>query len=266
MKLIDLTCPGCGAVIKVNSELSRGLCNFCGKEFIVDDEIQKIEVANGKKLGYEQEQGRQEAVEEKREELLKKISASMDSIKQLNRAREVYLSEKQRCTKQIVTIDKSVKIAGAITGTITGACAAGIILFCGSIMNNDTRLLSLFFFLLFFGIGYLLTWYNSSVHGIGRTITVKEEPSQECIRLEQQYKNKEKEVADKIEFIPVDYRTTDAVENFYKYILNRRADDLRQAMNLYEEELHRRRLESTQQAILKENETQTKIQRSSQYK
>ncbi len=52
MKLVDLNCPGCGAAIKVNQELSRGVCNFCGREFLIDDEVQKMEIVNGRQLGF----------------------------------------------------------------------------------------------------------------------------------------------------------------------------------------------------------------------
>ncbi len=52
MKLVDLNCPGCGAAIIVNQELSRGVCNFCRREFLIDDEVQKMEVVNGRQLGF----------------------------------------------------------------------------------------------------------------------------------------------------------------------------------------------------------------------
>ena len=70
MKLVALNCPGCGATIKVNQELSRGVCNFCGREFLIDDEVQKMEIVNGRQLGFQQEQGRLDAVEKNRETLL----------------------------------------------------------------------------------------------------------------------------------------------------------------------------------------------------
>ena len=39
MKLLSLTCPNCGANIEVNSELTMCTCNFCGKQFLVDDAV-----------------------------------------------------------------------------------------------------------------------------------------------------------------------------------------------------------------------------------
>lgn len=37
MKLIKLKCEGCGAILKVNEELKKVTCNYCGTEFFVDD-------------------------------------------------------------------------------------------------------------------------------------------------------------------------------------------------------------------------------------
>lgn len=37
MKLVKLKCEGCGAILKVNEELKKATCNYCGTEFLVDD-------------------------------------------------------------------------------------------------------------------------------------------------------------------------------------------------------------------------------------
>lgn len=63
MKLIDLTCPKCGATMQVNTELSNGMCNHCGYSFIVDEEVKRVEIEhkNSEQAGYEFEQGRMRA-------------------------------------------------------------------------------------------------------------------------------------------------------------------------------------------------------------
>lgn len=53
MRLVDLNCPGCGAVIRVNTELPQGICNYCGRQFLIDDEIKKYRITNGMQLGYQ---------------------------------------------------------------------------------------------------------------------------------------------------------------------------------------------------------------------
>ena len=39
MKLVKLKCEGCGAILKVNEELKKVTCNYCGTEFLVDDKV-----------------------------------------------------------------------------------------------------------------------------------------------------------------------------------------------------------------------------------
>lgn len=40
MKLIDLTCSKCGATLQVNPELSKCICQYCGNEMLIDNEVQ----------------------------------------------------------------------------------------------------------------------------------------------------------------------------------------------------------------------------------
>ena len=66
MKLIDISCPGCGAVMQVSESTQSVVCDFCGKSFLIDDEVKKIEhtVKNAEQAGYEFERGRIKAVKE----------------------------------------------------------------------------------------------------------------------------------------------------------------------------------------------------------
>lgn len=65
MKLIDLRCSSCGAIMQVNPDLKKVICNYCGNELLIDDESKKIEIANSYEYGYEVEKGRIKAQEEK---------------------------------------------------------------------------------------------------------------------------------------------------------------------------------------------------------
>ena len=55
MKLIDLRCSSCGAMMQVNPDLKKVVCNYCGSELLIDDESKKIEIANSYEYGYEAE-------------------------------------------------------------------------------------------------------------------------------------------------------------------------------------------------------------------
>ncbi len=43
MKLVEIRCPNCGGDIKANPEKEKLVCGYCHTEFLVDDEVKKIE-------------------------------------------------------------------------------------------------------------------------------------------------------------------------------------------------------------------------------
>ena len=254
MKLIDLTCPGCGAVIKVNSELSRGLCNFCGKEFIIDDEVQRMEIVNGKELGFQQ-QGRLEAVEKNREALLTDLQEALQVQKdydELSRA----LLRKKRTYKQ----------KGNTSGTEIAIVVIGIVIACilGQIISGYIPIEGLDMLPTYI-TGILLIPIGMFVAALIKNGRKNNEQTcnlllAEIEELELKWKETEEKYEEKIAIIPKDYRNISAIDSFYKFVSNRRADDLKQAVNLYEEELHRQRVEKTQAAILRETQKQTEVQ------
>lgn len=50
MPIVDVTCPHCGAPLKVNPEAKRLICQYCGNEFIVEEAIKSfnVEINNSK--------------------------------------------------------------------------------------------------------------------------------------------------------------------------------------------------------------------------
>ena len=64
MKLIDLTCSNCVALLQVNSELTKCICNYCGKEILIDQEVQHHKIDNAYEDGYLAEMGRQKALQD----------------------------------------------------------------------------------------------------------------------------------------------------------------------------------------------------------
>ena len=66
MKLIDMQCTKCGATLQVNPELSKCMCQYCGNEMLIDNEVQKhdVQISNGFDFGYQQEIGRRKAIED----------------------------------------------------------------------------------------------------------------------------------------------------------------------------------------------------------
>jgi len=61
MKLIDMTCPKCGAQLKADSSNTQAKCEFCGADLLIDDEVKRLKVEGAEEAGYEFEKGRQRA-------------------------------------------------------------------------------------------------------------------------------------------------------------------------------------------------------------
>lgn len=64
MKLIDTTCPKCGADLRVDADRQSAFCEYCGAELLIDDEVQHLQIDNAESAGYAFEKGRQRAQNE----------------------------------------------------------------------------------------------------------------------------------------------------------------------------------------------------------
>ena len=69
MKLLDMTCPHCGAGMKVTDNAKTIHCEYCNHDFIVDDEAIHIahHIEDAEQLGYDMEAGRQRFRQEQKE-------------------------------------------------------------------------------------------------------------------------------------------------------------------------------------------------------
>ena len=67
MKLVDLTCQRCGALLKVDVDKKQATCQHCGATILIDDEVQYIRLDNAEEIGYSFEKGRQRAQAEARQ-------------------------------------------------------------------------------------------------------------------------------------------------------------------------------------------------------
>lgn len=59
MKIVDLTCPHCGANLKVDSSATEYTCEYCGSKVLLDNgSASKLTVDNAEESGYQFEKGR----------------------------------------------------------------------------------------------------------------------------------------------------------------------------------------------------------------
>ena len=61
MKLVELSCPHCGAHLKVDPSNKQATCEHCGAALLIDDEVQRVQYDNAEEAGYKFEKGRQRA-------------------------------------------------------------------------------------------------------------------------------------------------------------------------------------------------------------
>ena len=61
MKMVNLTCPGCGRQMGLSADGKQASCPFCGSHALIDDERKHIVYDNAEQAGYEFEKGRQRA-------------------------------------------------------------------------------------------------------------------------------------------------------------------------------------------------------------
>ena len=64
MKLIDTTCPKCGANLRIDADRKSAFCEYCGAQILIDDEVQHLQIDNAESAGYAFEKGRQRAQNE----------------------------------------------------------------------------------------------------------------------------------------------------------------------------------------------------------
>ena len=64
MKLINTTCPKCGANLRIDADRKQAFCEYCGTQILIDDEVQHLQIDNAESAGYAFEKGRQRAQNE----------------------------------------------------------------------------------------------------------------------------------------------------------------------------------------------------------
>ena len=71
MKLINMKCPQCSGTLEIDENAKQARCPFCDTLLMIDDEGQRLRADSGRQAGYDFEQGRIEAQEERRQAALR---------------------------------------------------------------------------------------------------------------------------------------------------------------------------------------------------
>lgn len=79
MKLVEMKCKNCGAVLKVNPDDKDVTCSFCNTSFKIDDEVQHHKFDDAEQTGYEFEKGKIRAREEAKQEKIREQNAILQA-------------------------------------------------------------------------------------------------------------------------------------------------------------------------------------------
>lgn len=74
MKLIELKCKNCGAILDARDDQETITCKYCHANFKIDDEAMHIKYDNMESTGYEMEKGKIRARKEEEQRILEENS------------------------------------------------------------------------------------------------------------------------------------------------------------------------------------------------
>lgn len=245
MKLITLECPYCSAQLQINSELKQAQCNYCGKKFIIENELE-----NSFQAGYEFEQGRKAAQNDSLEDLAEKIG---NLIQQIRIRKRLYDDEK--CLKaEINSLRRKEKSAASPFGLVFPFIMTGAISILGVILAIASKSWILFFI----GIIAAIAFYSASYSERKSIITQMPKKLQKYNDI----CNKLKEIEENYDFdmIPPDYQEEETMEYIYNVIRNQRALSVRDAITLYEEEKYREEMKEIQERQIEVQNRQARVQ------
>lgn len=263
MKLITLKCPDCGAELQVNPALSQAVCNYCGKQLLIDDEAQhvKFDFEGSRQAGIEFERGRNEAQNAGAEEaLIESMRRLSDLVVQVENLED----ENKGLHAQILPLKERAKRFNSFLVKMVPFVIVAILLFTSVQMLRLSNLFivlrvlvyildAVLTFLAFRGASFFITHERTAAElQIKETETAIENNQSEIASLRSQQD---------FSLIPPGYQARDAVCFIAEALANKRALTIQQAINLYEEQQHKARVEALQQEQLALQQQNLELQR-----
>ncbi len=244
-RLRDFKCPNCNAALKVTESAEQAKCDYCGATFNVDDGSQRIkyEFENTRQAGFDFERGRLDAQNMGVSDvLLSRLSNAID----ISRKRETLSQTLSQLQNQLTAREKTEKelssFANVIAPYLIAAAIAGV-MFLYLLTGSAHIVLRIFLFLASLGGAYLAMKYTQN-----SIAAKKEKVAEEIEGINEKINSNTYELnglgsTDDLEMIPPKYRTLEALECMYDFLVNKRALNIQQAINLYEDKKHHDEIE-----------------------
>lgn len=245
MKLITFECPYCSAQLQINSELKQAQCNYCGKSFVLENELE-----NSFQSGYEFEQGRQAAQNDSVEDLAEKVGALIKPL----RERKKLLADEKRLKSEINNLRRREMAASSSFGRIFPYITSGAIVMLGIALAITSKSW-LILLLSIVGAGvYYISSYSQRKSLISQLPEKLEKYDSVCGQLNAIEENYD------FDIIPPDYRRDEPLNFIYRALSNQRVASIRDAINLYEEEKYREEMKAMQERQIEAQNRQAKVQ------
>ena len=92
----------------------------------------------------------------------------------------------------------------------------------------------------------------ATIISVIRAKSVLKRSKKELVELNQQIPTMIEQLSGPLSFVPPDYRFSEAVEYFFRSFCNQRADTLKEAVILYDNYMHQKKMESAQEALVQQ--------------
>lgn len=247
MKLITLRCPACGADLNVEEGRNVYYCSYCQQKIMLDDEAEHIKVSfeNLQQSGYEFERGRINAQSAGADqELVEEVGKIADTLPKLERIYANYVDSRKKSER---LKNKNVQLEGFLS-KYAYIIVAAICVFIAIYSASERA-----------SAGVVLVFMAAAV---GAFVFIKLNWEINVMQTKKQYDNtlsdidkyqkdmRELEKSCNLGLIPNPYRNSYAVNFIYDSLRNKRAISISQAINLFEDQCHKNRMENMQKQQL----------------
>ena len=240
MHVTSLICPNCNAPLPTE-RTGFTFCPYCGHKVVVEEETVRMRFDNAYEAGKDFERGRQDA--EDRE-------ANYALADKLERTRKKLLRI-DNLTECISETSKSLQSMKETRIGIGWWIAVG---FVALLFMRSSTWISIFILVAGFGSIYMA---NKKKKQVSDSIRWEKEDAIESMSQElDELKDSEFAIS-----LPRKYMQVDVLDQLHSIVLSCRAYTLRQAINCYEEDLHRRAVEKLEREKLEVQRQQIDIQK-----
>ena len=223
MRIVDLTCPGCGAPLSANGDRQYIFCTYCGRQIYIDDTV-KVRFANAYEAGRDFERGRQSAAQR---------GPNMELAGKLRQAR--FRVAKREELEQEISNAQGLLVAARNTQIdVAGVGFAVLAIVLLSLLVN----LILGGLCLCGGIAILVAVYKGKKKKKEAAVAEKQQRLSELVKQKDQIARSSLGIS-----LSEKYMTVSALDSFYEFVVNERAYTLQQAINLYEDRVHQLKME-----------------------